>query len=237
MLKWIVPTTTSIMHRTTAMIGTRDFGSFRFERRNGACALIGPDGLEFSASADAGGRGLAGVDTLGQRALLAPTGAFEHSMSFRFRSRGLSSLQSQACIWRLASPVTGARATRTRTRSTAKWSVAARSSATCRVRRSVARSRRLSNGVIPPPGKQVGEGSGSVVLLYDHWYQDGTHRQPARPNGLPPFHDASELLSAAEDDDAGADVEEGLGGWWITHVFSDKAPTHRLEFQYQRLVV
>ncbi|MEZ5485400.1 MAG: hypothetical protein R3F01_09610 [Lysobacteraceae bacterium] len=212
------------MHKTTAMIGTRDFGSFRFERRNGVCALIGPDGLEFSASADAGGRGLAGVDTLGQRALLAPTGAVEHSMSFRFRSRGLFAAEPGMHLalgltgdWRKSDP----------NQNTFNGKVVGRGAIIGNV------SGAPFGCPISPivqlesfhrRGNRLVEGSGSVVLLDDHWYQMELTASLRGRMAYRVSNDANELLSAAEDDDAGADVENGLGGWWITHVFSDKAP-------------
>lgn len=210
---------------TPASFAEQDFGDFRFERRAGVCALIDARGLEISASADAGGRGLAGVDTLGQRELLAPEGASEQVMRCRFRSRGLFSAEPGM---HLALGLTG------------DWR---KSDPNCSEfnGKVVGRGAIIGNVSGAPfgcprwpavqlesfhrQGNRLVEGSGSVELAEDRWY---TLTLRAALDGQVAYrlHDeAGVLIGDAVENDAGADVEPGLGGWWITHVFSDHNPT------------
>lgn len=200
------------------------YGDFRFERRAGVCALIDARGLEFSASADVGGRGLAGVDTLGQRELLAPHGASEHIMRFRFRSRGLFTAEPGMHLalgltgdWRKPDP--------NRTEFSGKV---------------VGRGAILGNVSGAPfgcprwpvvqlesfhrQGNRLVENSGSAELAEQHWYALTLRTRLDGHVAYQLHNEAGTLISEAVDNDAGADVEPGLGGWWITHVFSDHYP-------------
>lgn len=200
------------------------FGNFRFERRGGVCALIDRQGLELSASAGAGGCGLAGVDTLGQRELIAPVGAIEHGMSFRFRSRGLFAAEPGMHLalgltgdWRKSDPNQG----------TFNGKVVGRGAIIGNVSgapHGCSRWPVVQLESFHRQGNRLVRGSGSIELSDDCWYRLELNASVRGRIAYRLSNDAGERLSVAEEDDAGADVESGLGGWWITHVFSDQHP-------------
>jgi len=213
------------------------FGDYRFERRGGVCALIDGRGLELSASADIGGRGLAGVDTLGQRELLAPSGVSEHIMRLRFRSRGLFTIEP---AMHLALGLTG------------DWrkSDPSKEGFTGKV---VGRGAIIGNVSGAPfgcprwpavqlesfhrQGNRLIADSGSPALSENQWY--GLTLCASLDGRISyQLHDAKgECVAEAVDDDAGADVESNLGGWWITHVFSDHNPSNDWGFDIADLTI
>lgn len=200
------------------------YGDWRFERTGGLCRVVGGHGLCFAASAAAAGSGLAGVDALGVPAAPVPRGALRHTLSLRFRSRGFFRAEPAAHValgvtgeWRKADP------------NAADWNgrLAGRGAILGNVSGApggCAEAPVLQLESFHARGNALIAGSASPRLAEEHWYALELHADLGGRLGCRLHDETGRLLHAAEVDDAGADVPPGLGGWWITHVFSDLHP-------------
>lgn len=200
------------------------YGDWRFVRSNGLCTVLSPQGVVLAASGGMANSGIAGVDALGVPEAPAPKAVREQILQFRFRSQGFFNAEPGA---HFALGVTG------------EWRKADPNAPTWNGRLA-GRGAILGNVSGAPDGcpeapvlqlesfrrdgNRLFAGSGSPKLLEGTWYAlelgatlDGEIRYVLR--------DASgALLHQAHVPDDSLDVPRGLGGWWITHVFSDTNP-------------
>jgi|GEM_PF-1921617 hypothetical protein len=206
----------------TAAIVER-YGDFAFERAGGLCRLRTAAGLTFAASAGAVGSGIAGVDTLGVPEAAAPAGVSEQFLRLRFRSRGFFTAEPEAHLalgvmgtWRKTDPSSGGGGLLI-----GHGLIIGNVSGApdgCREAPvvQIESFRATSNALLA--------GTCSPRLEESAWYR--LQLRATRNGGIAYLlHDASgTVLTNVAGSDPAADVPPGLGGWWITHVFSDHHP-------------
>ena len=86
-------------------------------------------------------------------------------------------------------------------------------------------------------GNRLVNASGSDILEERRWYHLEVSATLAGVMRYRLEDDSGQMISEATDNDAGADVSPALGGWWITHVFSDQHPEQNWGFDVADLSI
>lgn len=200
------------------------YGDWRFVRHNGLCTVQSPQGIVLAASGGIANSGMAGVDALGVSDVPAPPGAHEQVLRLRFRSQGFFSAEPGAHFalgvtgeWRKADP------------NAASWNgrLAGRGAILGNVSGA-------PNGCPEAPvlqlesfrthGNFLFAGSGSPPLLEEAWYMLALRATRDGELGYVLSDADGVALHEALAQDQTSDVPQDLGGWWVTHVFSDANP-------------
>ncbi|MEO8672424.1 MAG: hypothetical protein ABI411_13995 [Tahibacter sp.] len=199
-------------------------GSWRFIKHAGLCSVIAPGGIQIAASGGAPGSGVAGADAFGVEDATSPDGATVQHMRFGFRSGGFFTAEPDA---HLAIGVAG------------RW-------------RKDNPSTPSFDGCLMGRGIIIGNVSGAPqgcpqapVVQIESFRRDGnalfaTTCSPRLQDdvdyeitlwadvhgaiGYRVCNASKEPLAECRVNDHGANIPAGLGGWWITHVFSDSHP-------------
>ncbi len=213
------------------------YGDWRFVRQHGLCRVLSPQGITLAASGSVANSGIAGVDALGVPDAVAPAGASTQILRCRFRSQGFFTAEPGAHFalgvtgeWRKADPNAPAWNGRLAGRGAILGNVSGAPDGCPEAPVLQLESFRRN-------GNRLFAGSGSPRLQEDTWYAlelaatlDGGIRYALRVAGEALLHETS-----VHDDTS--DIPTNLGGWWITHVFSDAHPDTPWAFDFADITV